>query len=83
MPHPSNKTAQSLHSRAICRLNGRYQRTGLRVYLHSVIKTIGDSIMAQFSDPKSAVQAAVEMQWRRFELNAALPEPKRAHRNVS
>jgi class 3 adenylate cyclase len=47
-----------------------------------VIKTIGDSIMAQFSDPKSAVQAAVEIQWL-FELNAALPEPKRAHRNVS
>ena len=32
---------------------------------------------------KDAVQAAVEMQWRRFEFNAALPEPKRAHRNVS
>ena len=34
----------------------------------TVIKTIGDSIMAQFSDPKSAVRAAVEMQRRRRPL---------------
>jgi serine/threonine protein kinase/class 3 adenylate cyclase len=42
-----------------------------------VIKTIGDSIMADFSDAHSAVEAAIEMQRRLVELNTELPEHRR------
>ncbi len=42
-----------------------------------VIKTIGDSIMADFSDAHSAVEAAIQMQRRLGEMNAELPEHRR------
>ncbi len=42
-----------------------------------VIKTIGDSLMAQFSEPAHAVRAAVEMQTRLLKLNESLAERER------
>lgn len=39
-----------------------------------VIKTIGDSVMAEFPEPVLAVRAAVEMQRRLLQLNSGLPE---------
>jgi class 3 adenylate cyclase len=42
----------------------------------AVIKTIGDAVMAAFSRPSDALEAALEMQERVRELNAALaPKP--------
>ena len=42
-----------------------------------VIKMIGDSAMAEFSDPASAVRAAAEIQSQFLKLNSALPENQR------
>jgi len=42
-----------------------------------VIKTIGDSIMADFPDAHAAVEAAIEMQRRLQEMNTQLPEHRR------
>src|SRR6185436_6428109 len=40
----------------------------------TVIKTIGDSVMAKFSEARFAVRAAVEIQRRLFRLNQSLQE---------
>lgn len=42
-----------------------------------VIKTIGDSAMAEFPNPKSAVRAAVEIERQFLKLNLTLPEYQR------
>ncbi len=42
-----------------------------------VIKTIGDSAMAEFPDPASAVRAAVEIERQFLKLNLTLPEDQR------
>jgi class 3 adenylate cyclase/predicted Ser/Thr protein kinase len=42
-----------------------------------VIKTIGDSAMAEFPDPSSAVRAGVEIERQFLELNLTLPENQR------
>ncbi len=39
-----------------------------------VVKTIGDSVMAEFPDPKEAVQAAVSIQRRQHDLNQRLTD---------
>src|SRR5436853_3916539 len=38
----------------------------------TVIKTIGDSVMAEFPEPLPAVQAAIEIQRRLFQHNQSL-----------
>jgi class 3 adenylate cyclase len=43
----------------------------------AVIKTIGDSVMAEFPGPGSAVRAAIEIEKRLLELNQALPPQER------
>lgn len=42
-----------------------------------VIKTIGDSVMAEFPEPALAAHAAVEIQRRQWQLNQSLPEHER------
>ena len=42
-----------------------------------VIKTIGDSAMAEFPDPSSAVRAGVEIERQFFKLNSTLPQSQR------
>ena len=42
-----------------------------------VIKTIGDSVMAEFPDPAPGVRAAMEIQRRLVQLNQMLDEPDR------
>src|SRR5579863_7515456 len=42
-----------------------------------VVKTIGDSAMAEFPNPGSAVRAAVEIQRQFLKLNLTLPEDQR------
>jgi serine/threonine protein kinase/class 3 adenylate cyclase len=42
-----------------------------------VVKTIGDSSMAEFPDPGSAVRAAVDIERQFLKLNSALPEDQR------
>lgn len=42
-----------------------------------VIKTIGDSAMAEFSDPSSAVRAGVEIERQFLKLNQTLPQKDR------
>ncbi len=42
-----------------------------------VIKTIGDSVMAEFAEPALGVRAAVEIQRRLTRLNQTLPERER------
>ncbi|MDX1778362.1 MAG: adenylate/guanylate cyclase domain-containing protein, partial [Thermodesulfobacteriota bacterium] len=39
----------------------------------SVVKTVGDSIMATFDDPETAVKAAIAMQRKLFSYNATKP----------
>ena len=43
----------------------------------TVVKTIGDSAMAEFPDPSSAVRAAVEIERQFLKLNLTLPEDQR------
>jgi eukaryotic-like serine/threonine-protein kinase len=43
----------------------------------NVVKTIGDSVMAEFTDPLSAVQAAIAIQRRLHELNQNLTREER------
>ena len=49
------------------------------IQLHegTVVKTIGDSAMAEFPDPASAVRAAVEIERQFLKLNLTLPENHR------
>jgi serine/threonine protein kinase/class 3 adenylate cyclase len=54
-----------LAARAIEQNNGR------------LVKTIGDSAMAEFAEPKSAVRAAVEIERQFHQLNLTLAENKR------
>lgn len=42
-----------------------------------VLKMIGDSAMAEFSEPAAAVRAAVEIERQFAQLNASLPEEQR------
>lgn len=42
-----------------------------------VVKTIGDSAMAEFEDPAAAVRAAVEIERQFLKLNETLPEDQR------
>ena len=42
-----------------------------------VVKTIGDSIMAEFSDPVACVHAAIELQRKLYRMNEKLPERDR------
>jgi serine/threonine protein kinase/class 3 adenylate cyclase len=44
-----------------------------------VIKMIGDSAMAEFPEPGSAVRGAVEIQRQFLRLNSTLPEDQRIH----
>jgi len=44
-----------------------------------VVKTIGDAIMARFSDPGEAAQAAIEMQTRLKEYNTTQPAADNIH----
>ena len=46
-------------------------------YDGKVVKTIGDSAMAEFPNPGSAVRAAVEIQRQFLKLNSTLPEDQR------
>src|SRR6267378_6623853 len=49
------------------------------IQLHegTVVKTIGDSAMAEFPDPASAVRAAVEIERQFVKLNSTLPQSER------
>jgi serine/threonine protein kinase/class 3 adenylate cyclase len=49
----------------------------IRRYDGQVIKTIGDSAMAEFPNPGSAVRAAVEIERQFLKLNLTLPENQR------
>ncbi len=46
----------------------------VREFQGTVIKTIGDSVMASFDGPRNAVTAAVEIQRRAEQLNETIPE---------
>ena len=43
----------------------------------TVVKTIGDSAMAEFPDPSSAVRAGVEIECQFLKLNSTLPQSQR------
>ena len=43
-------------------------------YEGTIVKMVGDSIMASFDDPYKTVKAAIEMQRRLFEYNVNLPQ---------
>jgi serine/threonine protein kinase/class 3 adenylate cyclase len=49
----------------------------IQQYEGKVIKTIGDSAMAEFPNPTSAVRAAVEIERQFLNLNSTLPEDQR------
>jgi serine/threonine protein kinase/class 3 adenylate cyclase len=49
----------------------------IQQYEGKVVKTIGDSAMAEFPDPGSAVRAAVEIERQFLKLNLTLPEDQR------
>src|SRR5487761_147199 len=51
--------------------------TAIQRYDGKVIKTIGDSAMAEFPNPGSAVRAAVEIERQFLKLNLTLPENQR------
>lgn len=46
------------------------------------VKTIGDAVMAEFSEAQQAVRAGVEIQRRLLQLNATLPEQSRLQLRV-
>lgn len=48
-----------------------------REFQGTVIKTIGDAVMAEFPEPSLAVRAAAELQRRLLLLNQKLPERER------
>jgi len=52
-------------------------RTAAQKHAGKVIKTIGDSAMAEFPDPSSAVRAAVEIERQFLKLNSTLPQSER------
>ena len=49
----------------------------IQQYEGTVVKTIGDSAMAEFPNPGSAVRAAVEIERQFLKLNLTLPEDQR------
>jgi len=49
----------------------------IQQYEGTVVKTIGDSAMAEFPNPRSAVRAAVEIERQFLKLNLTLPEDHR------
>jgi serine/threonine protein kinase/class 3 adenylate cyclase len=51
--------------------------SAIQQYEGKVVKTIGDSAMAEFPDPGSAVRAAVEIERQFLKLNLTLPEDHR------
>jgi class 3 adenylate cyclase len=53
-----------------------------RAYHGRVIKTMGDSVMAEFSDPVNAAHAAIELQRQLLALNLTLPERERLQLRV-
>src|SRR5713226_10498750 len=52
-------------------------RNAVQQHAGKVIKTIGDSAMAEFPDPSSAVRAAVEIERQFLKLNSTLPQSER------
>ena len=54
----------------------------VEVFHGRVIKTIGDSVMAEFPEPVSAVCAAMELQRQLLALNATLPARERLQLRV-
>jgi class 3 adenylate cyclase/cell division protein FtsN len=52
-------------------------RNAVQKHGGKVIKTIGDSAMAEFPDPSSAVRAAVEIERQFLKLNSTLPQSER------
>jgi class 3 adenylate cyclase/cell division septation protein DedD len=55
----------------------------IRKHDGKVIKTIGDSAMAEFPDPGSAVRAAVEIERQFLSLNESLPEEQRVEVRIA
>ncbi len=53
--------------------------TAVEEFQGRVIKTIGDSVMAEFPEPQLAVVAAIEIQRRLFEQNQKRAESERLH----
>src|SRR5437667_165194 len=47
-----------------------------------IIKTIGDSVMAEFPSPSQAARAAADMQRRLLRLNRELPERERTQLRI-
>jgi serine/threonine protein kinase/class 3 adenylate cyclase len=52
-------------------------RSVVQQHTGKVIKTIGDSAMAEFPDPSSAVRAGVEIERQFLKLNSTLPQNQR------
>lgn len=58
----------------------RHAQLGARIvgeFGGRVIKTIGDSVMAEFADPATCVRASVELQRSLYEMNEKLPDRDR------
>jgi serine/threonine protein kinase/class 3 adenylate cyclase len=49
----------------------------VREFAGRVVKTIGDSVMAEFSDPLVCVRAAIELQRKLYRMNEKLPQRDR------
>jgi len=52
-------------------------RSVVQQHKGKVVKTIGDSAMAEFPDPASAVRAGVDIERQFLELNSTLPQNQR------
>ena len=48
----------------------------------NVIKTIGDSVMAEFPEPAQAVRAAVDIQRQQWKQNEQLPDQEQTHLRI-
>jgi len=62
---------------AMVHLSTELGTTAVREFGGTLVKTIGDSVMADFPDATSAVRAATAMQRRLMEVNATLPDHRR------
>jgi class 3 adenylate cyclase/predicted Ser/Thr protein kinase len=63
----------------------RHAQLGARIVREfdgRVVKTIGDSVMAEFSDPVVCVRSAIELQRKLYSLNEELPERDRLQLRV-
>ena len=56
--------------------------TSVEQHSGRVIKTIGDSVMAEFPNPRLAVQVAIAVQRRQQEFNRVLPENERVQMRI-